>query len=107
MPQPAGKSTFAKFAFRKAIDFPIVNGAAMIVVCDGLVSTAHICLNAVYVIPYKVTLAEHALIGQPLNDASAKAAADAAVSNAKPRHRNQFMVEITRTLVKKIVLACQ
>jgi xanthine dehydrogenase YagS FAD-binding subunit len=107
VPQPVGKSAFVKFALRKAIDFPIVNGAAMIAVCDGVVSTANICLNAVYVIPYRVTLAEQALIGQPLNEISAQAAADAAVSNAKPRHRNQFMVEIARTMVKRMVLACQ
>lgn len=107
VPQPTGKSTFAKFALRKAIDFPIVNGAAMIVMRDGLVSTARICLNSVYVIPYKVTLAEQALIGQPLDDVSAQAAADAAVSNARPRNRNQYMVEVARALVKKMVLACQ
>ena len=107
VPQPAGKSAFAKFALRKAIDFPIVNGAAMIVVSDGVVRAANLCLNAVYVIPYKATLAEQALLGQPLDESSAQAAADAAVSNARPRHRNQFMVEIARALVKKLVLACQ
>ena len=107
VPQPAGKSSFAKFALRKAIDFPIVNGAAMIVVRGGRVSAARICLNAVYVIPYRVTLAEQALVGQSLDEASAQAAADAAVSNAMPRHRNQYMVEIARTLVKNMVLACQ
>jgi xanthine dehydrogenase YagS FAD-binding subunit len=107
VPQPAGTSAFAKFSLRKAIDFPIVNGAAMIAVHDGVVSAARICLNAVYVVPYKVELAEQALIGHPLNEANAQAAADAAVSNAIPRSRNRFMVEITRSLVKKLVLACQ
>jgi xanthine dehydrogenase YagS FAD-binding subunit len=107
VPRPAGKSAFVKFALRKAIDFPIANGAAMIMVCDGVVNAACICLNAVYVIPFKATLAEQALIGQPLDETSAQAAADAVVSNARPRHRNQFMVEITRALVKKMVLACQ
>ena len=107
VPLPPGKSTFAKFALRKAIDFPIVNGAAMIAVSDDVVSAAHICLNAVYVIPYPATLAEQTLIGKPLDEASAQAAADAAVSNARPRHRNTFMVEIARALVKKMVLACQ
>ena len=107
VPQPVGKSAFAKFALRKAIDFPIVNGAAMIAVSDGVVSAAHICLNAVYIIPYKATLAEQTLIGQPLDEASAQAAGDEAVFNARPRHRNQFMVEIARALVKKMVLACQ
>jgi xanthine dehydrogenase YagS FAD-binding subunit len=107
VPLPPGKSAFAKFALRKAIDFPIVNGAAMIAMSDSVVSAAHICLNAVYVIPYQATLAEQTLIGKPLNEASVQAAADAAVSNARPRYRNLYMVEIARALVKKIVLACQ
>ena len=103
--QPPGKSTFAKFALRKAIDFPIVNGAAMIAVTNGIVSEARICLNAVYVIPYSAMLAEQSLLGKPLDEISAQAAADAAVLNASPRHKNQFMVEIARALVKKMVLA--
>jgi xanthine dehydrogenase YagS FAD-binding subunit len=107
VPLPTGKNTFGKFALRKAIDFPIVNGAAMVAVSDGVVSAAHICLNAVYVIPYTATLAEQTLIGKPLDEASAQAAANAAVFNARPRHRNTFMVEIARSLVKKMVLACQ
>ena len=107
IPQPVGKSAFAKFALRKAIDFPIVNGAAMVTVSNGIVSAAHICLNAVYIIPYQATLAQQTLVGQPLDNASAQAAADAAVSNARPRQRNKFMVEIARTIVKKIVLDCQ
>jgi xanthine dehydrogenase YagS FAD-binding subunit len=107
VPQPAGKSRFRKFALRKAIDFPIVNGAAMIAVTDHVISTARICLNAVYVIPYPATLAEQALIGKPLDENSAQEAADAAVSNARPRNRNAFMVEIVRTLVKEMVLGCR
>lgn len=107
VPLPAGKNTFAKFALRKAIDFPIVNGATMIAMSDNVVSAAHICLNAVYVIPYPATLAEQILIGKPLDEASAQAAANAAVCNARPRHRNTFMVELARALVKKMVLACQ
>jgi xanthine dehydrogenase YagS FAD-binding subunit len=107
VPLPPGKSAFAKFATRKAIDFPIVNGAAMIEVSDGLVSAAHICLNAVYIIPYQAKLAEKMLIGHPLDEVSAVAAADAAVSDARPRHRNKYMIEIARALVKEIVLACQ
>jgi xanthine dehydrogenase YagS FAD-binding subunit len=107
VPLPPGKSIFVKFALRKAIDFAIVNGASMIAVSDGVVSVAHICLNAVYVIPYVAKLAEQALIGKPIDETSAQAAADAAVSNARPLHRNQFMVEVARALVKKMVLACQ
>ena len=53
MPPPPGKSAFIKFALRKAIDFPIVNCAAMIAMSENKVVSARICLNAVYVKPYR------------------------------------------------------
>ena len=106
LPPPAGKSAFEKFALRKAIDFPIVNCAAMVAVSEGVVTAARICLNAVYVVPYRVPWAERVLVGRRLDAAQAEAAADAAVSRARPRRRNQFMVRVARELVKKTLLAC-
>ncbi len=107
LPPPAGKSAFEKFALRKAIDFPIVNCAVMLTVSEEVVTDARICLNAVYVIPYRVKWAEQVLVGRRLDIAQAQAAADAAVSKATPRQRNQYMVNIARELVKKTILACQ
>jgi xanthine dehydrogenase YagS FAD-binding subunit len=107
LPPPTGRSAFEKFALRKAIDFPIVNCATMVAISDGVVVDARICLNAVYVIPYRVKWAEQVLLGKPLGDAQAGAAADAAVSKARPRQQNKYMVKIARELVKKTILACQ
>ncbi len=107
IPRPMGKSAFEKFALRKAIDFPIVNCAAMVAVDGGVMTEARICLNAVYVVPYRARLAEQALIGHPLDQSSAQAAAEAAVSNAQPRKRNKYMVTVARTLVERTILACQ
>jgi xanthine dehydrogenase YagS FAD-binding subunit len=107
LPPPAGKSAFEKFALRKAIDFPIVNCAAMVGVSDGVVTSARICLNAVYVVPYRTKWAEQVLVGKPLDLTQAEKAADAALSRALPRKRNQYMVNIARELVKNTILACQ
>ena len=107
LPPTTGKSAFEKFALRKAIDFPIVNCAAMVSVSEGVVVAARICLNAVYVIPYRVKWAEQVLVGQPLDASQAELAAEAAVSRAMPRQRNKYMVNIARELVKKTILACQ
>jgi xanthine dehydrogenase YagS FAD-binding subunit len=107
LPPAAGKSAFEKFALRKAIDFPIVNCAARLVVSKETVTEARICLNAVYVIPYRVKWAERVLVGRSLDAAQAELAADAAVSKAVPRHHNRYMVNIARELVKRTILACQ
>ena len=106
-PVDGTKSAFFKFALRKSIDFPIVNCAARITVAGGKVSAARICLNAVHVKPYRAMMAEEAIIGQEINDATAEAAGSAAVSSAKPLHDNAYMVQVARVLVKRAILACQ
>lgn len=106
-PQAGTKSAFFKFALRKSIDFPIVNCAAMITTTKSKVSAARICLNAVYVKPYRALAAEEAIMGKKINEANAEAAGSAAVASAKPLSDNAYMVQAARALVKNAVLACR
>ena len=105
-PPENAKSGFAKFALRKTIDFPIVNCAALISSSEGKVSAARICLNAVYVKPYRATRAEEVIVGKTINEADAEAAGSAAVFEAKPLPHNSYMVQIAKTMVKRAILAC-
>jgi len=109
VPEPKNgvKSAFFKFALRKSIDFPIVNCAAMITGSGDKVSAARICLNAVYVKPYRAVGAEEAIIGKEINDTNAEAAGSAAVSDAKPLQDNAYMVQVAKIMVKRAILACQ
>jgi len=100
------KSTFIKFAVRKSIDFPIVNCAAMIHCSDGIVSGARICLNAVYVKPYRAIMAEKVVLGRAINESNAEVAAEAAVSGANPLKYNRYIIQVAKTLVKRAILAC-
>ena len=102
VPEPAGKSAFLKFALRKSIDFPIVNCAAAIGGGD-----ARICLNAVYNNPYRATAAEEAIAGQSIDESTAEAAGDAAVSGATALACNKWKIQIAKTMVKRAILACQ
>jgi xanthine dehydrogenase YagS FAD-binding subunit len=99
------KSAFFKFALRKSIDFPIVNCAALITASGDKVSAARICLNAVYVKPYRAVGAEEAIIGKEINDVNAEAAGSAAVSDAKPLHDNAYMVQVAKIMVKRAILS--
>jgi xanthine dehydrogenase YagS FAD-binding subunit len=105
-PAPGTKSAFLKFALRKSIDFPIVNCAAALTFSGGTVTAARICLNAVYVKPYRVPAAEEAVVGKALSEEIAGAAADAAMAGAKPLTRNKYLIQIAKTLVKRTLLAC-
>jgi len=106
IPTPPGKSAFVKFALRKAIDFPIVNCAAMVTVSKKKVTAVRICLNAVYVTPYRAIKAEEAITGKAINEASAEAAGAAAVSDAKPLTHNAYMVPVARAMVKRAIMGC-
>jgi xanthine dehydrogenase YagS FAD-binding subunit len=104
---PAGsRSAFLKFAIRKSIDFPIVNCAAMITIASGKVKAARICLNAIAVKPYRAGLAEESILNKRINERTAEAAGNAAMSAAKPMERNGYMVRIAKVLVKRVILAC-
>jgi len=107
VPEPPenSHSAFLKFAIRKSIDFPIVNCAAMITLAAGKVAAARICLNSVWVRPYRAEAAEAAIVGREIDRQSAEAAGEAAVARAQPLERNRYMVQIARTLVKRAVLA--
>lgn len=106
VPSPPGKSAFVKFALRKTIDFPIVNCAALLTVSETTVSFARICLNAVYVVPYRATQAEKAITGKAVTDETAEAAGVAAIADAKPLPYNEYMVPIAKTMVKRAILGC-
>jgi len=108
MPAPAAgaRSSFLKFSLRKSIDFPIVNCAASVTLSAGQVADARICLNAVYVTPYRATAAETFITGKSLNEENATAAATAVAELAKPMSRNRYMVQIAATMVKRTLLAC-
>lgn len=106
-PLDGTKSCFLKFAIRKSIDFPIVNCAAAISKENGTIKKARICLNAVYVRPYRAYKAEDAILGKSINEEIAEKAADYVVSDARPMKDNAYMVQIARALIKRTILGCR
>ncbi|HMK75566.1 MAG TPA: FAD binding domain-containing protein [Thermodesulfobacteriota bacterium] len=106
-PSADTKSSFVKFAARKTIDFPVVNCAAMMTTSNGKVSGARICLNAVYVKPYRALKAEEMIRGKVIDEVAAKAVGEAAVLDAKPLRHNGYMVKVARAMVERAILACK
>lgn len=93
------KSRFEKFALRKSIDFPLVNCA----VAEDTDGHIHIVLGACYPSPKRMLEAEDAL-AKGLTETSAQVAGDAAVSKVMVLSKNEYKVEIARTLVKRTLL---
>jgi len=109
VPAPAAgtKSTYLKFAFRKAIDFPLVSCAAVVTQSGGNVSAATIVLGGVYNSPKVATDAQTSITGKAINattaDAAGAATANTATSSALPA--NKYKVQIAKTLIKRALLA--
>jgi len=109
VPEPSNgtRSAFLKFAIRKSIDFPIVNCAAVITNSAGKVSAARICLNAVFVKPYRAVRAEETIVEKAIDETTAEVVGISAMSDAKPLEHNRYIVQIGKTLVKRAILACK
>jgi len=104
-PKPGTKQVFSKFALRPAIDFAIVSVAAVITARAGKISDARIILGAVAPVPYRALAAEDVLRGKTISEALAETAAGAAVKDAVPLTHNKYKVQVTKTLVKRAILA--
>jgi CO/xanthine dehydrogenase FAD-binding subunit len=101
VPAPAAgaKSAFIKFAFRKSIDFPVVNCAVSV----GT-DSPRICLNAVAPTPYRAREAEEFIAGKPIDEATVDAAGRAAVRGAAPFEATQYKIQLAKTMVKRALL---
>ncbi len=98
----AGRSTYLKFKERLSLDFAMGAAAAAVELApDGTVKQARLVLGAVAPIPWRVPLAEAALVGKSLNDDSIRAAAELAVQGAKPLQHNAYKILLSKALVRR------
>ncbi len=108
---PGPANAFLRFAPRRALSLPILNGAVCLLLSRGAVTHARIVLGPVAPVPFRPLQAEIALIGARRGDAVAvEAAASAASAAAKPRDSllrgsAAYRRELVRVLVRRAVLA--
>ena len=107
VPTPASgtKSAYKKFAFRKAIDFPVVSCAAVITSSGGTVTAAGIVLGGVHNSPRVATAAEDSITGNAIDATTAEAAGTAATTDAVSLKKNKYKIQLAKTMVKRAILA--
>lgn len=93
------KSVFKKIAFRKSIDFALVNCATCVGTEAGKIVQARICLNGVYNNPFRTLEAEAFLLGKELTEELAQAAAALALEKAKPMPATSYKVNLAQSIV--------
>ncbi len=104
--QPSGsKQAFAKATIRRAVDFALASAAMVIAPATGNVTSARVVLGAVATTPRLATGAADALIGNTISEATADAAATAALSGAIALPLNKYKIAMAQGLVKRAILS--
>ena len=100
----AVRSHYLKVRDRVSYAFALASAAVVVAVDGGgAITYASIALGGVATAPWQATAAEVMLIGERPNAAVFRAAADAALKDARPRQHNTFKVELAkRTLVRAL-----
>jgi xanthine dehydrogenase YagS FAD-binding subunit len=104
---PAARTKNATYEVRhkEALDWPVVTASVALTMKSTTVEKAMIVLGHVGPTPVVASAAAAALAGQPLNIASAEAAAAQAVQGAAPLNGNGYKLQLVRAAVKRALLA--
>jgi xanthine dehydrogenase YagS FAD-binding subunit len=98
--QPSGtRGTYLKFKERGSFDFALASVAVSLALEGGKVARARLVLGGVAPIPWRAPEAEAALVGQALDEATMRRAAEAAVHGAEPLSKNAYKVPLAKGLV--------
>lgn len=85
-------------------DYPLVAASAALAMQAGRVADARIVLGQVAPTPWLSKEAVAAIVGLPVNEATAQAAGEAAVSTATPLVDNEYKVQLAKVAVKRALL---
>ena len=95
----ANHSAYIKARDRASYAFALVSAAAALEVERGTIRSARLSLGGVAHKPWRAEAAEHMLIGKPAAEASYRAAANAALADARTLEHNAFKVEMTKQVI--------
>lgn len=105
LPAPgAAKTATYEVRFKQSHDWPLAMASVALSMDGQTVRASRIVMGAVAPIPWRSSAAEAALAGKRISEEAAMAAADAAVTGAKPMTGNAYKVQIARTTVKRAIL---
>jgi xanthine dehydrogenase YagS FAD-binding subunit len=107
VPAPAAnsRSAYLKQGEKESFDWPIADVAVVIERDGDRCRKASIVLGAAAPVPHRAKEAEAALVNQPLNEETARAAARAALTGATPLTQNAYKIPIFQTLIRRCILA--
>jgi xanthine dehydrogenase YagS FAD-binding subunit len=108
LPKPieGARSVYLKLRDRASYEFALASAAVVAQVEGGHIRYLRVAMGGLGTKPWRSHEAEAALVGKPATPANFRAAAEAALADAKPRTDNAFKVELaSRCLVRTLKLA--
>jgi len=95
-PVAGSRQVYLKLRDRASYEFALASAAVVITIAGGKVTRARIAMGGVGTKPWRSFEAEIALVGQAVNQASFRNAAEAALRDAKPQSENGFKIELAK-----------
>ena len=89
---------------RAVFDWPLAHAAVALEMDGNTVKSARIVLGQAAPVPWISEEAAAALVGKPVNNDTAMAAANAAVAKAKPLSHNKYKVTLAKAAVKRAII---
>ncbi len=105
IPPAKGKNASYEVRQKQAHDWPLVLASVHYTLDGDKVADPRVVIYGVAPIPWRSVTAETAIAGKPITMETAAAAGEAAISGATPLSMNAYKVGLTRTAVKRALLA--
>jgi len=90
---------------RASFDWPLATAAVALQMNGSVVRSARIVMGAVAPVPWVSQEAAQAIAGKSIDERTASAAGEAAVSKARPLGHNGYKVKLAAVAVKRALLA--
>jgi xanthine dehydrogenase YagS FAD-binding subunit len=104
IPAVRRRSAYLQASEKHAFDWALVSCAAAAEVADGKLKTPRVALGSVSPKPHEVAGANAFLEGKTLDEATAAAAADLILKDAKPFEHNAYKVPLAHALIRRTLL---
>ena len=98
------KTGYYEVRQKEAFDWPLAVAAVALTMAGDTVKSARVVMGQVAPIPWISKEAADALAGKPLNEETAMAAANAAVTHAKSLGKNKYKITLAKVAVKRALL---
>jgi len=105
LPAPGSvKSGHYEVRYKASHDWPIAFATVLLTMRGSTVQSARVVMGAVAPIPWRSSAAEQSLAGKTITEATAAAAAEAALKDAHPLSQNAYKIDVAKVAVKRAIL---